>query len=65
MSRRFYFTNEEAENIMNDYIGNIRGARSRAQFYADLFGEIIYINDCGTEDIVDVIFPENNEWIGE
>lgn len=59
--RRFYFTNEEAENIMYDHIGNIRGARSKAKFYADLSGEIVYINDCETEDIVDVIFPENLE----
>lgn len=42
-------------------LGNIRGARSKAKFHSDLLGEIVYINDCETEDIVDVIFPENLE----
>lgn len=65
MSRKFYFTNEKSENIMNDHIGNIRGARSKTKFHADLLGEIVYINDCETEDIVDVIFPENlDDFIG-
>lgn len=59
--RRFYFTNDEAENIMYDHIGNIRGARSKAKFYANLTSETVYIIDCETEDIVDVIFPDDLE----
>lgn len=55
--RRFYFTNEDADNIINDYCGNIRGARRVAQDYVDKHNELVYINDCATEDIVDVIFP--------
>lgn len=55
--RRFYFTNEDADNIINDHCGNIRGARRVAQDYADEHNETVFINDCVTEDIVDVIHP--------
>lgn len=59
--RRFYFTNDEAENIMYDHIGNIRGARSKAKLYVKLTGETVYINDCESDEIVEVITPEDLE----
>lgn len=55
--KRFYFTDENGDNIMNDHIGNIRGARRKAENYiVNNDCEVIYINDCETEDIVDCIF---------
>ena len=56
--KRFYFTNEAAENLANDYIGNIRGARTVAQRIANKRQETITINDCDTEDMVDFIYPD-------
>lgn len=61
MSRRFYFTNDEAEDIMYHHIGNIRGARSKAKFYVSLTGETVIINDCESDEIVEVISPEDLE----
>ena len=55
--KRFYFTNEDAENVANDYIGNIRGARTVAQRIANKRQETITINDCDTEEMVDFIYP--------
>lgn len=56
--KRFYFTNAEGDNIMNDHCGNIRGARTKAEKYAEEYNETVYINDCETDDIVDVIFGD-------
>lgn len=56
--KRFYFTNEDAENVANDYIGNIRGARIVAQRIANKRQETITINDCDTEEMVDFIYPD-------
>ena len=57
--RRFYFTNDDAENIMNDHIGNIRGARAKAQKYANENDETVIINDCFTDEMVDFIYPDS------
>lgn len=57
-SRRFYFTNENGDNIENDYIGNIRGARTYAQKIANERQETITINDCISDDMVDFIYPD-------
>ena len=46
---------------MDDYIGNIRGARREAQAEANRIGEIVYINDCRDESIVDCIYPYDND----
>ena len=59
MGRRFYFTNEEGENIADDYVGNIRGARTYAQSISDQRQEEIVINDCQTDDMIDFICPES------
>ena len=56
--KRFYFTNEDAENVANDHIGNIWGARTVAQRIANKRQETIIINDCDTEDMVDFIYPD-------
>lgn len=60
--KRFYFTTEESapDSIMNDHVGNIRGARTKAQRYANEHNETVIINDCETEDIVDFIYPDND-----
>ena len=62
--KRFYFTTEsmcDGECYIPDYTGNIRGARTYAKKYADELNENVYINDCETEDIIDVIFSNDNE----
>lgn len=56
--KRFYFTTYNAENIMNDHLGNIRGARTKAQKYANENNKTVIINDFVTEDIVDFIYPD-------
>jgi len=56
--KRFYFTNEDAENVANDHIGNIRGARTVAKRIANKRQETITINDCDTEEMVDFIYPD-------
>lgn len=56
--KRFYFTNENAENVCNDHIGNIRGARTVAQKIANERQETIYINTCDPDEIADVIWPD-------
>lgn len=57
--KRYYFTNENADNIANDYIGNIRGARREAQKIANETGEYVVINDCYTDEMVDFIYPDD------
>lgn len=58
--RRFYFTNDDAENVANDYCGNIRGARTYAQKIANERNETIIINDCRTDEIEDFVYPDTN-----
>lgn len=55
--KRFYFTNDNAENIMMDHFGNIKGARTKAQNTLEN-NETIIINDCETEEMVDFIYPD-------
>ena len=57
--RRFYFTNDDCENVANDYCGNIRGARTYAQKVANERNETITINDCWTDEIEDFVYPDN------
>lgn len=57
--RRFYFTNEDTENVANDYCGNIRGARTYAQKIANERNETIIINDCWTDEIEDYVDPDS------
>jgi hypothetical protein len=56
--KHFYFTNDDAENIMNDHRGNIRGARTKAQKYANENNETVIINDCDTDEMIDFIDPD-------
>lgn len=59
--KRYYFTDEiNGEDCpLDDHIGNIRGAIKVAQQYADENNVVVYINDCGSEGIVEVIHPES------
>ena len=57
--RRFYFTLDDGSAAgMDDYIGNIRGARREARAEAIRTGKTIYINDLRNDDIVDYVTPE-------
>ena len=63
MARRFYFTamtkdDEPYECAMNDHCGNIRGARTKAQKYANENNVTVYINNFHPDEIVDVIEPD-------
>lgn len=62
--KRYYFTTEtecDGECSIPDYQGNIRGARSYAQKYANERNEEVFINDCETSDIVDCIYPDDKQ----
>lgn len=59
MSRRFYFTNDNGDNVASDYDGNIRGARAFAQTVANDRNETITINDFSTDEMVDFIYPDS------
>ena len=56
MRQRFYFTNEDGDNIMNDHIGTVKGAITKAQKYADNHGCDVYVNSCCPDEIVEVVF---------
>ena len=56
--KRYYFTDYEGENVMYDHVGNIRGARTKAQKYANKSRKYVFINDCETDAIVDVVYPD-------
>ena len=43
---------------MNDHCGNIRGARTKAQKYANENNETVIINDCETDEMIDFIYPD-------
>lgn len=58
MAKRFYFTNENGDNIANDHIGNIRGARTKAKQLANELGQEVCINDCETDDMLDWAYPD-------
>lgn len=63
MSRRFYFTNENGDNIGNDHIGNIRGAKTVAKRLANELNCEVCINDCETEDMIDFVYPDKTETV--
>ncbi len=51
---RYWFTNEDGENVLNDFCGTEKEAIKYAEEQANALGQTIYIN-CG-EDIVDVAY---------
>ena len=53
--KRFWFSNDDGDNIADDHIGNLRGAKIKAQKYANETQEDVYINL--DEDIVEVVWP--------
>lgn len=63
MRRRFYFMTDSSspDSVCNDYIDNIRGARTYAQKVANEIGEIVSINDCETDNIEDFAYPDVDE----
>lgn len=52
--KRYWFTNEGGENVLNDFLGTEKEAVEYAEKQASALGQTIYIN-CG-EDIVDVAY---------
>ena len=61
MAKRYYFTNENGDNIGNDHIGNIRGAKTAAKRLANELNCEVCINDCETEDMLDFVYPDKTE----
>lgn len=59
--KRYYFDTETSapDSVCNDHCGNIRGARTIAQKVANELNEVVYINDCETNDIVESVFPDS------
>ena len=57
MTNRYWFTNEDGENVLNDFCGTEKQAVEYAEEQAEILGENIYVN-CG-EDIVDVAYAQN------
>lgn len=54
MENLYWFTDEEGENILDDFCGTKKQAIRYAEKQAVALGQTIYIN-CG-EDIVDVAY---------
>lgn len=54
MENLYWFTNDDGENILNDFYGTEKEAVEYAEKQARILGEDIYVN-C-EEDIVDVAF---------
>lgn len=54
MTNLYWFTNDDGENILDDFRGTKKEAVQYAEAQAKILGEDIYIN-CG-EDIVYVAF---------
>ena len=54
MTNLYWFTNEDGENVLNDFCGTEKEAIKYAEKQAEILGEDIYVN-C-REDIVDVVF---------
>lgn len=57
--KRFYFTNENGDDIGDDHLGNIRGARKVASKLANEYECTVTINDCATEDMIDFVYPDD------
>ena len=58
MKNRYWFTNEDGENILNDFCGTEKEVVKYAEEQASALEQTIYIN-CG-EDIVDVAYAQNS-----
>ena len=54
MKNRYWFTNEDGKNILNDFCGTEKEAVRYAEKQASVLVQTIYIN-CG-EDIIDVAY---------
>ena len=54
MKNRYWFTDEDGENILDGFCGTEKEAIEYAEKQAEILGENIYVN-CG-EDIIDVAF---------
>ena len=54
IKNRYWFTNEDGENVLNDFCGTEKEAVRYAEEQASILEQTIYIN-CG-EDIVDVAY---------
>ena len=54
MKNRYWFTNEDGENMLNDFCGTEKEAVKYAEEQAKILCEDVYVN-CG-EDIVDVAY---------
>lgn len=54
MENRYWFTNEDGENVLYDFYGTEKEAVKYAQEQAEILGEDIYVN-C-EEDIVDIAY---------
>lgn len=54
MENLYWFTNEDGENILNDFHGTEEETVKYAEEQAKILGEDIFVN-CG-EDIIDVAF---------
>lgn len=56
MKNRYWFTDENGENILNDFCGTEEEAIEYAQGKANKLGKMICIN-CG-EDIIDFVYAD-------
>lgn len=54
MKNLYWFTNDEGENVLNDFCGTEKEAVRYAEEQAKILGEDIYVNY--GEDIVDVAY---------
>ena len=52
MENRYWFTNLDGENVLDDFVGTEKEAVKYAEEKAEILGEDIYVN-CG-EDVIDV-----------
>lgn len=55
-TRRFWFETEEGDCRMNDHVGYLKGAITKAQKYANEHNCTVYINE--GEDIVECCWAE-------
>ena len=55
MKNRYWFTNEDGENVLNDFCGTEKQAVKYAEEQTIILGENVYINF--GEDTIDVASP--------
>ena len=58
--KSFYFTNKYGDWLFG-HIGNIIGARTKAQEYANRNNELVIIKDYKTHSILECIYPIRKE----